>query len=130
MYSSIPYRFPAALELEGLGPLSTALVCRTSWESPAVLAQRDLLLGHDVDRISEYIIQWRVKAKERAIATIKRVFEAEKDVFGERSFFYMRERGLSFEDCLAVAADDYSEEAALDRTEGLDLVFAEEGTEE
>lgn len=40
----IPFAFPAAVELEGLGALSDALVCRRRHDKYAVVSQKRLLL--------------------------------------------------------------------------------------
>jgi hypothetical protein len=55
MFKTVPYRFPIAVELEGLSALLSALVCRRKWNSLVVLKERDLLLGSDINRIRAYI---------------------------------------------------------------------------
>lgn len=42
-YVPILFRFPAAVELFGISPLSEAMICRRRRDSPAVLAERNLL---------------------------------------------------------------------------------------
>jgi hypothetical protein len=41
LYSKVPYAFPAALPLTGLGAISNALVGRIRWDSPMVRAELD-----------------------------------------------------------------------------------------
>ncbi|PYH95568.1 hypothetical protein BO71DRAFT_286273, partial [Aspergillus ellipticus CBS 707.79] len=43
-YSTIPYTFPAALPLTGLGAISDALVGRVKWTNPAVLIELNNLI--------------------------------------------------------------------------------------
>jgi hypothetical protein len=44
-YGAIPFAFPAAIELEGLGALSDALVCRRRHDKFAVVSEKKLLLN-------------------------------------------------------------------------------------
>jgi hypothetical protein len=37
MYGKIPYRFPAAVRLEPVGPIQAALVAQRTWQDPEVL---------------------------------------------------------------------------------------------
>jgi hypothetical protein len=43
-YGIIPFVFPVAVELKGLGALSDALVCRRRHDKYAVMAEKRLLL--------------------------------------------------------------------------------------
>ncbi|KAI9889933.1 MAG: hypothetical protein M1814_004656 [Vezdaea aestivalis] len=47
MYGAIEYRFPAAVAVLPVGHLSQALCCLKKWTDPAVLAERDIILGSD-----------------------------------------------------------------------------------
>ena len=91
-YGAIPYRFPASVELCGLGPISDALVCRRRWSSPAVMAIRGILLGADRELARAYIQDWRAKAIEIALAAFADIRAEEKRVFGKQSFYYHKER--------------------------------------
>jgi hypothetical protein len=91
-YGVIPYKFPAAVEITGLGPLSDALVCRRRWDSALVLRDRDILLCGDREQASEYVRQWRKKAAAAAVEAFALVVELEKQAFGQKSYFYHSER--------------------------------------
>ena len=41
VYGTVPYAFPAAIQLDGLGPISDALVGRKKWEDPEVQLELD-----------------------------------------------------------------------------------------
>ncbi len=88
MQGAIPYRFPAAVELIGLSPISDALTCRRRWNSPLVLKDRDLLLGHDTATIISYVREWRARAEVATLTAFQAVIEAEKLAFQENSYFY------------------------------------------
>jgi len=85
IYGTTPYRFPAAVELDGIGALSSALVCRRSWASPSVLADRDLLLGSNIQDIRKYVEYWRKRAKRLFLRAFSQLENAKKRVFGEVS---------------------------------------------
>src|SRR5437763_8036330 len=61
-YGAIPWRFPGAVELTGISALSDALVGCWKWSSPAVLAERDIILGSDQAAFDSYVATWRAKA--------------------------------------------------------------------
>ena len=91
-YGDIPYAFPAAVKLDGLGALSDALVGRIRHDNVAVLKEkRTLLKGTDKER-NEYLVTWRKKAVEKVVKAFAVVVEFEKEAFGSRSFFLRREK--------------------------------------
>lgn len=67
-YGTIPFRFPAAVELANLGALSDALVCRRRWNSPAVLCERDIVLGTNA---KDFINSWRIKAVKEVLESFQ-----------------------------------------------------------
>jgi hypothetical protein len=87
LYSKIPYAFPAALPLTGLGAISDALVGRVRWDSPVVRAELNILFGPDVQKANEFLIKWKINAEKRALALLKQTFEEEKAYYGDHSFF-------------------------------------------
>ncbi|ESZ98114.1 hypothetical protein SBOR_1493 [Sclerotinia borealis F-4128] len=91
-YGAIPYKFPAAVEISGLGHLSNALVCARRWDSLAVLHDRDILLLGPREIADEYIKNWRATAVIAAVDAFELMVQREKDVFGERSYFYHLDR--------------------------------------
>jgi len=93
-YGAIPFAFPAAVELTGLGALSDALVCRRRHDRYAVLAEKRCLLTGSEAEVGAYLDQWRKAAVNRVCEAFELVKEAEVERFGEKSYFYRRSRGL------------------------------------
>jgi hypothetical protein len=91
-YGAPPYRFPAAVEVTGLGPLSDALVCRRRWDSHFVLRDRDIMLRGDRAQAEAYVAAWREKAEAAAIEAFELFKSQEKQAFGEKSYFYHLDR--------------------------------------
>ena len=88
-YGAILYRFPAAVEVIGLGALSDALVCRRRWSSPDVLRERDVLLGPDREAAFAYLAKWRKRAEKLAVELFEVVRDAEMRAFGDKSYFML-----------------------------------------
>jgi hypothetical protein len=131
-YGATPFRFPAGVELVGLGAISDVLVCRRRWNSPAVLKERNILLGDDREMAHAFIAQWRGKAVPTVLSLYDDMIAEEKRVFGEKSYYYhlerLRVKGIPMpevEPDVDVLDDDILEEA---RKEG--LLFAEDGAVE
>jgi len=61
-YGVIPFAFPAAVELEGLGALSDALVCRRRHDKLTVMAEKDVILKGSATECERYLIEWRRRA--------------------------------------------------------------------
>ena len=129
-YGAIPYRFAAAVEISGLSALSDALVCRRRWDSPAVLRDRDILLGPDRKAAMELVGAIRSKMPAAAVDALQLIREAEMRAFGEKSFFYHKERhdlhGIPFP-----AVEPDPEVVLEDETAPSvpDMAFAEDGME-
>lgn len=70
--------------LANLGALSDALVCRRRWDCPAVLHERDIVLGTNA---KDFINSWRIKAVKEVLASFQIVKEAEKKAHGSKSYF-------------------------------------------
>lgn len=85
-YGVIPFAFPAAVELDGLGALSDALICRRRHDKYAVVAEKRLLLAGAKADVDAYLDRWR-----KAFELVK---EAEMEEFGEKSYFYRKANGL------------------------------------
>lgn len=62
MYSAILYKFLAGVQLDGLRPISDALVRRMRWNDPEVQYEVRQLLKMDVGHIQEYLEAWRKNA--------------------------------------------------------------------
>lgn len=95
-YGAIPYKFPAAVEVTGLGALSDALVCRRRWDSALVLRDRDTLLRGHREGADMYIKAWRERAVAAAVEAFTLVVQKEKQAFGERSYFFHQDRLTRF----------------------------------
>jgi hypothetical protein len=93
-YGAIPFAFPAAIELGGLGALSDALVCRRRHDRYAVVAEKRLLLTGTEMEVNAYLDQWRKTAVNRVCEAFELVKEAEVERFGEKSYFYRKSHGL------------------------------------
>jgi hypothetical protein len=84
-YGAIPFTFPAAIELGGLGALSDALVCRRRHDKYAVVTKKKLLLtGARVD-VDSYLRKRRTTAVNRVCEAFDLVKAAETERFGEKS---------------------------------------------
>ena len=102
-------RFPAAVELTGLGALSDALVCRRRWSSPAVIKERDMLLCSGKEAFWHTVNAWRERAVPAAKAAFELVWETEKAAFGDKSYFYHLERVKSLGIAFPALAPDEDE---------------------
>jgi hypothetical protein len=91
-YGAIPYKFPAAVEVAGLGALSDALVCRRRWDSALVLQDRDTLLNGTQEKAAAYVEGWRARAVAAAKEAFVLFIQTEKHVFGEKSYFFHLDR--------------------------------------
>jgi hypothetical protein len=93
-YGAIPFAFPAAVELGGLGALSDALVCRQRHDKYAVVSEKRLLLTGAKADVDAYLDRWRKAAVNRVCEAFELVKEAEMEKFGEKSYFYRKANGL------------------------------------
>ena len=100
-FSAPPYAFPAAVQVTGLGAVSDALVGRVRWTNPAVINDMSIILGRDNVAREQFIAEWEVEARVEIRRCMEMVEGAERLVFREKSFFYLRERGRA-----APLADD------------------------
>jgi hypothetical protein len=102
-YGTIPYKFPAAVPLVGLGGVSDALIGRQRWDTPNVMREVRLLLGPDPAKAQEYIFKWRERAVAAVVSAFDGVVRAEKAAYRQRSYFYCKARGIDPRD---LADDD------------------------
>jgi hypothetical protein len=56
-YGAIPFTFPAAIELDGLGALPDALICRRRHDRFAVKEEKRLLLVETEAEVGAYLKQ-------------------------------------------------------------------------
>ncbi|KAJ5699211.1 hypothetical protein N7536_003877 [Penicillium majusculum] len=91
----VDYKFPATVRLGRLGAISDALVGQTRWDTVDVRRELDVLFGDDDDMAYGYVQSWRRNAQQLYCAAFENLVVAEKEAFGENSYFYRRERNLS-----------------------------------
>jgi hypothetical protein len=87
VYGGIPYRFPASSPLVLPSPLSAALVGRTRWDMPDVLAERDLVLGNDDAAYRDWLEEWRQAARTGYIQHFRLIRSVEQALYAEKSFW-------------------------------------------
>ncbi|KMU74204.1 hypothetical protein CISG_10321 [Coccidioides immitis RMSCC 3703] len=80
-YASVPYRFPTAIQLQGLEVISDALVGRVRWDNPTVIEELDILFGPHEKKAQQFISDWRLKATQIALDTIVKSYQIEKRAF-------------------------------------------------
>ncbi|KAL8651744.1 MAG: hypothetical protein Q9226_004573 [Calogaya cf. arnoldii] len=92
-YGVIPFQFPAAVVLCNVSPVADALVGRRLWDSPAVIAERNILLGPDKVARDSLIREIRAKALVQARCNIQLLKQMERQSFGRKSYWYCKEAG-------------------------------------
>ncbi|RDW91144.1 hypothetical protein BP5796_02309 [Coleophoma crateriformis] len=98
----IPGRFPPAVELSGLGPISDALLGKMAWHSPAVEEQKRLLLTGSAKEVRALYKDWRSRAKAELTRCWKMVQAREKKFYGNKSYFHHKADGAVID----LTADD------------------------
>ena len=93
-YGAIPFAFPAAAMLEGLGALSDALVRRQRHDKGQVMLEKRLLLTGSKAEMDAYLEQWRKEAVNRVCEAFESVKKLEMEKFGDKSYFYRKANGL------------------------------------
>lgn len=83
-------RFPSAIELPSLGPLSDALVGQTSWNSPLVRTEQEMMLK-DNKTAMLYYKNWIDNAAETFIKTFNALQDNERAIYQQNSYFKWRE---------------------------------------
>jgi len=92
-YGVIPFAFPAAIELDGLGALSDAMVCRRRHDKASVVSEKKVLLHGTDGQRDEFIRVWRQRTVNRVIELFEEVQAAERLAFGSKSCFFRLEQG-------------------------------------
>jgi len=85
--------FAARQTVTGMGPLSEALAGRLHWCDPAVIAERDYLLGLSSKDLKKHLEERKEKTKEMALKYWESVKQAEMVAYGDKSYFRYLERG-------------------------------------
>jgi hypothetical protein len=87
--------FPATVRLGHLGAISDALIGQTRWDTADVRRELDILFGDNEDISWNYIQAWRRNAQRLYCTAFTNLVAAEKEAFGDDSYFYRRELNLS-----------------------------------
>ena len=87
---AVPYAFPGAVHLQGLGAISDALVGRRRWTNTSVISELDVLFGADTHAAEVFIQQWRQRAAQAFLAAFQEVQRLEALYYGANSFFRLR----------------------------------------
>lgn len=90
---TVPYPFPGAVHLQGLGAISDALVGRRRWDNTSVVSELDVLFGESTDAARVYIQSWRQRAATAMTAAFQEVIALEVRYYRDNSFF--RSRGFA-----------------------------------
>ena len=85
------WAFPASQVLERVSPLAAALVGARRWTDPAVLQERNILLGPDNAAALDLAASVRAKLKSAYIRQHATLVEAEMQAYGDNSYF--RQKG-------------------------------------
>jgi hypothetical protein len=93
-YGAIPFAFPAAVELHGLGAISDALVAVRRHDKETVIGEKMIILKGTAEQRQQYIASWRHRATNVVCEAFETVKEIEMRAFGEKSFFYRKSLGL------------------------------------
>lgn len=93
LHLSAPYRFPAAVQLTGLVALLDALVDHVEWDLPAVLQERDIVLGPEAAALA-FIKKWRIRAVKAVILAFQVERQAERTAFRDNSYFNLLDTHL------------------------------------
>ena len=131
-YGAIPYKFPAAVEVTGLGGLSDALCGRIRWTSPLAINDRNVILGSDREAAWTFIIRWREVAIIQANAAFQLVVSEERRLFGDKSYFFHAEKRDLYGTPIPELFDDADDvDSDADRAEeGEGIRFAEDVVQE
>ena len=85
-YAIIPYRFPASVRLQGLGPVSDALVGQRKWTDPEVIQEQQIIFGNP-DGARLHLQKWRKNAYSVASKAWETIQRMEEQAFREKSYY-------------------------------------------
>jgi hypothetical protein len=85
--------FPGSILLDRVSPLAGALVGSRRWTDPDVIRERDILLGPDDIKAHKLVASIRARLVEAYLRQWKDLVAAEKQAYGENSYFGLCERG-------------------------------------
>lgn len=102
----LQYAFPAAPRFHGDNLIPDCLVGRARWTDPGVSTELDVLFGQDEVAAIAYINSWRRAAQMTYARLFLEMMNDEKQAFGNSSFFYRKELGLSTDPPQPKSSDD------------------------
>ena len=103
MFGAVPYAFPAASQICGLGAISDTLVGRVRWDNPSVIFKQQILLRADDSARDKFIKDWEARATKVMFDIYKAMATAEEAVYKNKLYFKCRRQGIDLD---AVPADD------------------------
>ena len=94
-----------------------------------VMKERGIVLGNDRAKALEFVDKWRARATDVAVEAFQAVVEAEKEAFGEKSYFYHLERCQDLGIPMPVVEPDDDDMSGADIAMGKTVAmnFVEEG---
>ncbi|RDW56804.1 hypothetical protein BP5796_12871 [Coleophoma crateriformis] len=104
-YGTVPYPFPAALELMDLSAISDALVGRRRWNSPAVQAEMMMLLKGSYTEREKFFRAYRTKVKKAVKDNMKTIVDMERKAFGKKSYWNLLDQ-YGTADKIPIIVDD------------------------
>ncbi len=100
------------------------LVCYKIWNSLIVTNKHNILLRPDVAKVAAFVKTWRANALVKAYEAYEAVKVAEREAFGQKSFFVLREQGYTMDELFAMDPDMC--EAGNGGGNGADMRFAKD----
>lgn len=94
-YGDIPFAFPAAVRLTGMGAVSDSLVAQLKHDNLLVVSEKRLLLHGTPAQRDQYVADWRRAAVSKIVVLFEQVKEFEKQSFAEKSYWFRREQGIA-----------------------------------
>jgi hypothetical protein len=94
--TDVPFPFPPAGHLDGLGPISDALVGRISYDSYEWCAEfaEFTALNTTYEDFRRYLNDWSHTAKSRLLKKYKAFESIERQAYGEKSWYWRRDHNL------------------------------------
>ncbi|KAF8249182.1 hypothetical protein K440DRAFT_660435 [Wilcoxina mikolae CBS 423.85] len=112
--------FRAVVLLASTSPIGDALLGRQRWDNAQVLSQVKILFGQNDDASKQLVTELRKNVKGAYERAWKQLVASEKEVYGEKSFFWLQEHKL------AAPNADGSDESELSSVEGEVILTSDE----
>jgi len=102
MYGKMPYAFPAAFQITGLGAISDALVGRIKYDDPKFLHEVSILLGGHKTAQVAFLENWGTTVKAKYQLWYHTIVAREREVYGAKAFFHGRDEFVAITSAYAV----------------------------